>query len=355
MTSLVQYHEQHKGALREQLGAAQTPGELFKAVQDYLSKLTDLSGEYVSGLTRSQARVALAVLGLVQRNLDAVSSGVKPPVAASPPVRLLAPAVTAESKSKAKSAYHAHRPEPSPLLPSVGAIAGIGTAGVIAGIISNPFLAAAVGIACGLGAAAITQGIAHTQEGGNGAVEEAMDITQGVAHTPEGDNGAAAQAMDLTSPARAPIPPAAVDLIEGSLAETFKTLDTMLDEYAQLEEAARPRPVTPQLEDHQRILEFLQDLLGWYARKKDSIPDDALQALRVRLEEQLPDLLSEYRIQIKPFDLGSGERDLAAFDFEQAVEGQKFQTPQVVRPAFVKDSAVLLKGRVVKPGTGTQG
>jgi hypothetical protein len=331
MTSLVEYHEQHRSSLRARLGAAQTTDELLECIRDYLANLSDLSGEYVSGLTRSQARVALAVLGLMRHNLGAVSASAKQSITvSSAPAR--SPARKEGWRWKSMSAHHAGRPKPvSPLL-NADTLAGIGTAGLIAGILTNPFVAAVAGIVCGLGAAVATHGIAHSHGAGNGTATDVGYLSKLPASTE---------------------PPSDIDVIESSLSETFKTLDTMLEEYDRLEEAARPRPVTPRLEDHPRILEFLQDLLGWYARKKDAIPEEALKTLRARLEEQLPDLLSEYRIQIKPFDPGSRERDIAAFDFEPSVGDQKLQTPQVVRPAFMKDSVLLLKGRVVEPDRDT--
>jgi len=313
--TLVQYYSQSKETFRAQLEAAETPEKFIKIIQEYLSKLTDLNGDYISGLTRSQARIALEVLGLFQYTIEKVASSMNRPT-----ITPLQPPTT----------RHAEQPGSVTSFPRSETFAGIGVASAIGGVLTGPLIAVTLALIGGFGAAVVSHGFTREPKGMSNS------------HT------------EIPSPSRSledQLPD--YDLAFGFLEELFKTVDTMVEECGRFEEAARPRPVEPKLDDHRRVSEFIQDLLCWYERKQRDILKDALQPLKMRLKDHLPDLVSEYNIQIKYYDPETTMQDAAYFDFEKEVGAQKLQSPLMVRPALLKEEELLLKGRVIEPTSST--
>jgi len=314
--TLIQHYSQNKETLRAQLKRAKTPKESIEIIQEYLSKLTDLNGDYISGLTRSQARIALDVLGLFQYTIEKVASSMDHPII--PPLQ---PPTTRRAEQPGSVAS---------FKPSSETLVGIGAASLIGGVLTGPLIAVTLALTAGFGAAVVTHGFTREPKGMSNS------------HT---EPSSPSQSLEDSFPD--------YDLAFGFLEELFKTVDTMVEEYGRLEESARPRPVEPKLDDHRGVLEFIQDLLGWYERKQGDIPKDALQPLKMRLKDHLPDLLSEYDIQIKYYDPETTLQDAAYFDFEKEVGAQKLQSPLMVRPALLKGAELLLKGRVIEPTTST--
>lgn len=161
---------------------------------------------------------------------------------------------------------------------------------------------------------------------------------------------------NLTEPAPPQTGASPTDLLQtdfrlflSGVEELFGTVDRIVHEYGELQETARPKPITPKLEDHPRFLEFLQDLLGWYQRNRSELSEKTTSALDYRLSEQLPDLLSEHDIQVKNFISNLEKSDSLAFDVDMEVGEARLTEPQLARPAFLKQGHVLLRGRIIQP------
>ena len=312
--TLIQHFSQSKETLQSQLKMVKTPKESITIIQEYLSTLTDLKGDYMSGLTRSQARIALDVLGFFQYTYEKVISSIDYTISPLQP----------------PTSRQVERPGSVASFPRSETLAGIGTASLIGGVLTGPLIAVTLALTAGFGAAVVTHGFTRQPKGIGNSHTDTL-TTRSLEDSPPDHN-----------------------LILGFLEELFKTVDTLVEEYGRLEEAARPRTVEPKLDDHRKVLEFIQDLVGWYARKREDIPKDALQPLTMRLEEHLPDLLSEYNIQIRYYDPKTTEQDVASFDFEKEVGAQKLQSPMMMRPALFKGEELLLKGRVIEPITSPE-
>jgi len=306
---LSELYMQDKDSLLKNLQNAPTSQEVIRVIHAYIANIADLKGEYVSGLTRSQARVALAILGLYQEHfrklLDTFEQVAN---------------LTSEHPAPVSSQQ---RPSRSSGIPATEAIAGVGAASVVAGFIWNPLLAIPLGIGVGLFAATML----HSDKVPMSAPDGGSD----------------------TAAAASAIPRLDYNLFMADLEDIFKTVDNLVEKFGKLEEDARPRKVEPKLEDHTRFLEFIQDILGWYQRKKGELPETAQQVLESRLEEQLPDLFSEYNIQIRYHNPENSERELVLFDYEEEVGEPRLSAPLMTRPALSKEGKVLLRGRVIEP------
>lgn len=307
---LSELYMQDKDSLLKDLQNAPTPQGAIHVIHAYLAKLTDLEGSYVSGLTRPQARVALSILSIYQehfrRLLDTFERLTKP---------------ISEQPALVYPRQRSSRPHG---FPTNDTLAGIGAATLVAAFLTNPFLAIPLAAVAGLAAATLLPGN-----------EASVPVSAGNGNT--------------TTITQSPAPHFDYSVFLSNLEQLFKTVDDVIGEFNRLEKAARPQPVVPKLEDHPRFLEFIQDLLGWYQRKKSELPDAAAQALESRLEEQLPDLFSEYNIQVRYYTPESSERDLNLFDFEDEVGEHRLNIPLMVRPALSKEGEVLLRGRVIEP------
>jgi hypothetical protein len=99
----------------------------------------------------------------------------------------------------------------------------------------------------------------------------------------------------------------------------------------------------PSIEDHRRILEYFQNLIG-DSYHVDQIPP----LLELRLKEAVT-LIRHYGIEIVDFQ-GSEEDDAALemFEFEKSLDPNlsKYVT---LLPALIKDGKVVLPGRVIRP------
>jgi len=302
------YH-QDKDGLLVTLQKSKTLQEAIDHLDSYLAAITSLEGDYISSLTRPQARIALTILGVYQQNLRKFSDTFEG----------LAKNITESMRESAKPSHE--RTVHSQGLLSAEVLGGVGAAALIAGMLTNPF----IGVPLAAGVGLLASRLLHADS--NVAESAPLPTTANSADLLQTDPG----------------------LLLSGVEELFATVDRVVQEYGELQEAARPKPITPKLEDHLRFLEFLQDLLGWYQRNRGELPEKATSALDYRFNEQLPDLLSEHDIQVKKTLSDREKPDSLTFDIDIEVGEARLTESQIVRPAFLKQDQVLLRGRLIQP------
>lgn len=298
-------------SLLEDMRNASTVLHIFEAVDAYLTKVTDLKGEYVSSLTGSQARLALSILGVNKEYFRRVADYIDH----------LSQSLL--ERPNQISLHHAPARHSNSIF-AKETLAGIGASTCVAAFLTNPLVAIPAASIAGLLAATALQSTSHSPSSSSQSEDHRQSRTP-----PQYD----------------------YDTLLSTLGQLFKTVDDVLEQFNTLMEAAQPQPLVPRLEDHERLLELLQDLLGWYRRKKDELPEVIADALESRLGEQLPDLLSEYRIEIANYLTEGKQRDARLFEFDEEVGKPRLTEPLMVRPALLKEGNVLLRGRVIKPSS----
>lgn len=308
---LFELYMQDKDSLLKEMQNELTLQGVIGVINMYLAKITDLDGTYIPGLTRPQARVALSIIGIHKEHFRRLVDPIE---------RLTQP--ISERPDHVYS-HHASTKSSYRILAN-DTLAGIGAAAFVAAFLTNPLVAIPAASVAGLLAAIVLPSTRSSASLSN-RNENNTSVTH--SHPPQFD----------------------YNVFLSNLEQLFRTVDDVLEEFNRLIESARPQPVVPKLEDHARILAFFQDLIGWYQRKKGELPDAIGNALESRLEEQLPDLFSEYRIQVCYYLPETGERDLKLFDFEDEVGEPRLSMPLMVRPALLKEGDVLLRGRVIEP------
>ncbi len=301
---LYDLYMQDQNSLIKELQNTSTSQEVIRVIHEYLEKVTDQNGEYISGLTRSQAQVALSILGIYQQHFRKLLN-------------------TFEPMTNIRSDQHAPSSQSHVKIEEVeAAIAGIIGVGTFASILNPLLLTIPIGAIMGVVAVKIKNNIQASANSSNQTANEPSISSQHIDYNP----------------------------FMADLADIFKTVDKVVKKFGELEDAARPRHVEkPKLEDHTQFLEFIQDILGWYQRNKGNLPKSAQRRLDLRLEDQLPDLFSKYNIQISYYNPENNERDDVLFDYEEEVGKPRLSAPIMNRPALSKEGKVLLRGRVTKP------
>lgn len=308
--SLSELFAKDKHSLLKQMEMQAAFGGVIGVVNSYLASITDLQGSYISALTRAQARIALSIIRTQQEQFRQLADQID-----------CLTRILSEQTDRLNSSHP--QTKNSYPIPDSNTLAGIGASTVVAAFLPNPLLAIPIASLVGILATTLSS------------------TKRSPASPPHDENSlSATQRGHLQLECNA-----FLSYIE----QLFQTVDEVLDEHNRLVEASRPQPIVPKLEDHARILEFLQDLLGWYQRNKDKLPNVIANSLEVRFEEQLPDLFSEYKIQVCSFPAEGVGNKLDFFEFEDEVGEPRLTMPVMIRPALLKEGEVLLRGRVIEP------
>lgn len=309
---LSEQYMHEKDSLLEDMEKESTLEGAIGVINKYLAKITDLNGSYISSLTRPQARIALSIIGIYIDHFRKLRDLID----------YLSRPVLEQSDNGNTSHQYAKK---TLNIPDNNTLIGIGVSTLVAAFLTNPLVSIPLGSLAGLLTATVLRGTNQTSSSLSSHNESPASAIQSDPQQLDGS------------------------VFLSNIEQLFRIVDEVLDENNRLIEAARPQPIVPKLEDHTRILEFIQDLLGWYQRKKGDMTDVIGNALEVRFEERLPDLFSEYGIQVCYYPTEAGGRDLKLFDFEYEVGEPRLTMPLMVRPAFLKEGNVLLRGRVIEP------
>jgi len=289
MNKLIFNYKKIEPALKSQLEAAK-PTEKVRIIQDELKRLMDINGKYLGGLTPSEARLALDMLAVLNVSLSTLTA-----------IRLQQPSPEYnQPKSHSKL----------PATVKTGAAASIG---------------AAVGSILGPGGAVIGAGI-----GGAGATALNDNTTQ----TTSQHQAKAKLEVD-------------VDTILSNLYQAFEAIDRVVTAYGK--PPTKETTPKPQLEVHPELLEFLQNLMGELLNEQAQLP--ILTRKRI---EQIPSILRHHGITAQVYELAqaSAMDGSSMFDFETNLD-PKITEPVTLKPVFIKDGQVILRGQVAEPVSST--
>ena len=312
MATLRSHYQSHRATILAGLSSSESPRQFVERLESVVAEAAQLENDFVQGLTPTQARVVMDFLTSVREILTAVATTLPPP-----PV------------SQSEVDRHQLPPQGPPrphLRDSVVVAATTVTGSVIAG---------SVGAAAGAGVGLATNYFLSKQ------FESPEQATRTAAPpSPESTR----EAMHIKRAM-------SVDFLD----DLCHAVDGAVTELGRLEEAARPRAVAPRIEDHRDVLTLFQDLLGWYGRNQSALQGAEFFPLRLRMEETLPDVLSGYDITVCSYDPKSPKQDTTGFDIEQQAGGSALDAPQTIRPALLRGTDVVMRGRVILPQGNAQG
>ena len=318
MKTLLEYYKEEKPELRKRLEKATTIEKVVEIIQIEISKLADISGEYINGLTPLQGRVAIGQLTVLSLSLEQL--------------------IVLREQNKVSS-LKAEEIETSSLLGNKESQAGLEA--VLASTFGST--AATVGAAFLIGAVsniAIPILLASAALGGvtvGGIAEIAKDRQK----TKFSDKNKYFQTetpiFDLIG----------IERLLSELEQQLKGIDRDVAKYTE----PKPPP-KPTVENHPDVLEFLQNLMGDAHYEESSLPDYTRRRI-----EQLPTILRKYQIEAKFFELSQEEKQPtqeAMFEFEPSLNPDIKDYVTLV-PALVKDKKIIKQGRVIKPASKTVG
>ncbi|MFN6525584.1 hypothetical protein [Nostoc sp. ChiSLP03a] len=129
-----------------------------------------------------------------------------------------------------------------------------------------------------------------------------------------------------------------VDEILNFLLDKFTTID---NEIAKESNQTEFKPPVPKLEDHSDLLEYLQNLLGVASREQTEIPTSTNKRI-----DEIRDFLDFQGMNVEFYQHGVSDPSKFQFLPSGSSEAKEYIT---LKPAFIKNEQVLLRGRVVKP------
>ncbi|NEQ78193.1 MAG: hypothetical protein F6K23_37505 [Okeania sp. SIO2C9] len=316
MKTLVEYFQQGKQELEEKLKTVTTVEKVVEIVQIEISKLADISGEYINGLTPLQGRVAigqLTVLSLSLEQLIVLREQNKVSSSKAEETGVL-PFIAQEKKERIETS----------LISTIGSAALMaGTAIFVSGVANAaiPFLvtsAALGGIAPNLlEVFKSNEKTKSSEETINSQIEKPIS-----------------ELIDID-----------IERLLSELEQQLKRIDRDVSKFTEPEP-----PPKPTIENHSDVLEFLQNLMGDADYEKNLLPDYTRKRI-----EQLPTILRRYQIQAKFFELSQEQKQPTEeqeemFEFEPSLNPDSKDYVTLV-PALVKDNKIIKQGRVIQPAS----
>ncbi|ERN41035.1 hypothetical protein KR51_00022920 [Rubidibacter lacunae KORDI 51-2] len=322
MKTLVEYFQEERQGLKKKLKEALTIEKVVEIVRYEISKLADISGDYINGLTPLQGRVAIGQLTVLSVSLEQLVVFRESRASESTTKRNEAsPSPFGNEESKASI----ERALASTWGSTLGSTAAtVGTAFII-GTVSNfaiPLLLASAALG------GVTVG---------SIVEIAKDRQKTRLLDKNNDLKMETPALDLMD----------VEHLLTELEKQLKGIDRDISKYSE----PKPPP-EPTIENHRDILEFLQNLMGDAHFEKSSLPGYTRKRI-----DQLPTILRKYQIRAEFFELNQGEKHPTQeqeemFEFEPSLDPNIKDYVTLV-PALVKEENMLSQGRVIKPVSKT--
>ncbi|MUG99071.1 hypothetical protein F7734_44990 [Scytonema sp. UIC 10036] len=296
MTNLVNYYQEIKNHLHSQLKAARTTQVVARILQNEIQKIEDLNGEYINGLTPSQARLAIEQLNALSLSLSNLMiiklSEPHPPK--HKPEKLTSKSQRDIAKDLLKGAL-------------IGGTAGLTTAGL-------------PGILLGSGVGALTNTFAKA------FIPEVEDKDRVVTQV-------APEKGELEID---------VDTLLSNLQQSLERIDREVANCLEV----HPKPTSkPEIEEYLDVLESLQDLIGQALEEEDK-----LSPLMHKQIKRLTALLKNYGIEVRVYKPDSEASRNAEYFFEIEPSLEPSQQDYItVKPAFVKGDELVLRGRIIAP------
>ena len=302
MKTLKDCYKQKLPDFQKRVESATTISELSEIVQDRLTQLGDIDGEYIGSLTQSQARIALSMLEAFRLSFSMLAKN-QTQVNVSPEV-------TPEPHESIDD-------EQNKLFDGVwGGLAGGALGGTIAGGIFGGSLGAVLG-------AFVSTVFMKSRQLNNPSPEnqphefqaKPVETEQAVTHVDKEE-------------------------LLVYLEQTLDVIDQTVAEYGRLSE---PVIQEPKLEDHPEVLEFLQNFIGETEKFETQLPE----IFRLR-QQELSSILRKYGISHQAYQDKASDEVYELFDFEPSID-TNLQNHVMVKPAFLKGDRILLRGRVIEP------
>lgn len=287
MTTLLDYYANLRENLRAQLARAQSLDEVLSAVR---GAVVSLSEQYLRGLNKQQAVLATAIFNALTLSLDALL----------------------KTKSQRPSGSTGQSPNAQPPVVEASNIGGA-LGGAAMGAVLGGLLGALLGTAFGLFVAA--------------GVSRMKPRRVEVAIAPGAKGGQPQLTVD-------------VEGLLDYLAQALETVDRTVAEFGRVS-----KPQEPTLEDHPRILELLQNLLGESQGYEAQLPP--IIATRIK---EIPGVLRQEGLQpvfYRP-ETKEEEEARALFQFEPSLDPHRIEYATLL-PAILKGDRLVLIGRVVEP------
>jgi hypothetical protein len=302
MKTLKDCYKQNLPDFQKRVESATTISQLSEIVQDRLTQLGDINGEYIGSLTQSQARIALSMLEAFRLSFSMLAKNQTQ--------------VNVSSKVTPEP-HESIDDEQNKLFDGVwGGLAGGALGGTIAGGIFGGSLGAVLG-----------------------AFVSTVFMKSRQLNNPSPDN----QPHEFqTKPVETEQAVTHVDKEEllVYLEQTLDVIDQTVAEYGRLSE---PVIQEPQLEDHPEVLEFLQEFIGETEKFESQLPE--VFNLRKR---QLFSILRKYGIRHQAYKDTASEKVKGLFDFEPSLD-PNLQNHVMEKPALLKNDRLLLRGNVIEP------
>lgn len=303
MKNLSDYYQQYSSNLEEKVQAAKNYTEVCEAVQSELKKVTDINGEYIGSLTKSQARVALSMLETLKIAFQMIAKA---------EIQALESQLNFEECSQEDWNSNDENSIDKMLSGLIGGAVGGGLRGGILG--------GALGAVLGAFTAAATSKTIKLVKSSNKGIVTQSTISSRV----ENSEFAALNKNELLA----------------YLRQSLKLIDDVVTNYAS---SPRPLEYKPAIEDHPELLEFLQNLIG----EMQSFDAQSSPIMRSRIKEATS-LLRRYGIQIQVYQDDISDLSAELFDFETSIDSE-LKTSFTLKPAFIKGGRLLLRGQVIEP------
>lgn len=342
MKTLISYYQEIKDKLKTQLEGVEKPEQVAQIIQNELNKLADFNGDYLTGLTPLQARLATVMLKMLnqytnililvtipnstpnisgttnntnlrsQSEVDLAELTTDTSLPLAQISHLQKSLKTLTSLDYYKKALLQQAQQNREVISSL--LAG-GLTGTLAGGYSWGIIGAITGAAIGK---IVQQTKFSENKDGNSHTEAEQKELK----------------IDIN-----------IDKLLDHLSQAFQSIDMTVAAYGSREEKA----LGSGLENNLDLLEYLQDLMADTLDGQTQLPT----AVRRRIE-QAATILRHYGIETrvyKPAQENITEQDvLSMFYFEPSLDPQ-VKDYITLKHALVKDEQVLLPGCVIEPGT----
>jgi len=299
MKTLQDYYQDRQSELERQLKEAKTTKQVVDILQYELKGLADIDGPYIKNLTVPEVRIAQPMLStliqafnvLTTLQLQIIKSQATPQESRENKATELTEALTAALTAAIGTVL------------SGGALLGAGvgaTAGTIAGVL-----------------------VPQLKEKFLGRVKASIS----------------------SEPFETTINIDTETLLR-HLTEALEVIDTAVSRY-HVDLATEEEQKKPKLENHPEILEFLQNFMG------DALDNDVQLPPELQLRtKEVPTILRHYGIQVEFYQSSIVDAH-SMFNFEPSLDPD-LKDYVALKPAFVKNGQVLLRGQVIEPASSTQ-
>lgn len=364
MKTLLEYYENHrKNELKAELSQNNSPNYIIGKVQDEIQNLTDINGEYIQKLTPSQARVALKGLAEINQSLNLITVIIPSDLSSESNVKDL---VESSSKKSFKSII------------GTPALSG-GTGGIVGSFVGYLMIKKQ---APNISSELISNIYQATQKFNTTINQKFPRVAESYPDFKRNIDYIDQHKIQIYQTQINPKIPIAIGfitsiLIAGIIAyffvykrykkqqkfqpkaklappqinqtqftehilnflhEKFEDIDNQVAKEINQE---KPKPAIPKLEDHQEILNFIQNFIGEVSDEETN-----LQSLTYKWNQQLTDILIQNDIEVVFFQ--PGIEDKSKFNFVKNIDPEVKEYVTLI-PALIRDKTVIRRGRVLKP------